>query len=95
MRLWLGLHLALKVDVVPLLDEEVLLAAAAAAEGAQGRANLQGDAREVCKECFTGICNEPIFLPAAKPTSHRTVRVVVVVVVGGRGEQFDEQLLDV
>ncbi len=51
-RLWLGLHLTLEVDVVPLLDEEVLLAAAAAAEGAQGRANLQGDAREVCKLVF-------------------------------------------
>ncbi len=26
-----------------------------------------------------------VFLPAAKPTGHRTVRVVVVVVVGGGG----------
>ncbi len=33
------------------------------------------------------------FLPTAKPSGPRTVRVVVVVVVG-RGEQFDDQLLD-
>ena len=34
------------------------------------------------------------FLPAAKPSRLRTVRVVVVVVVVGGGEQFDDQLLD-
>ncbi len=34
------------------------------------------------------------FLPAAKPSGLRTVRVVVVVVVVMGGEQFDDQLLD-
>ena len=34
------------------------------------------------------------FLPAAKPSGPRTVRVVVVVVVVVGGEQFDDQLLD-
>ena len=30
--------------------------------------------------CQRDVC---VFLPAAKPSGHRTVRVVVVVVVGG------------
>ncbi len=35
--------------------------------------------------CFLESCSEPRFLPAAKPSGPRTVRVVVVVVVVGGG----------
>ncbi len=43
------------------------------------------------KRLNMGLC--AWFLPAAKPTGHRTVRVVVVVVVGG-GDYFEVMTLE-